>query len=205
MTAMANHDLAHRAIREALNDEATVKEILEDAGAAFESHLIAKDENGELDIAEVKDAVEQTKQLLKHLRAFLTEQPTAQPTANDQAASAASAVSAQEGRDLADRLEELAIEVVGSASDPQDWITTLAYQLSRLARQARENYERLLPAEGKTPTAAQGVAIARFVRSRSAGQATITLGVLGLPDNFIHVRFPDGHEGGIDPEGRTST
>jgi hypothetical protein len=202
MTAMANHDLAHRAIREALNDEATVKEILEDAGAAFESHLIAKDEDGELDIAEVKDAVEQTKQLLKHLRAFLTEQPTAQPTANDQAASA---VSAQEGRDLADRLEELAIEVVGRASDPQDWITTLAYQLSRLARQARENYERLLPAEGKTPTAAQGVAIARFVRSRSAGQATITLGVLGLPDNFIHVRFPDGHEGGIDPEGRTST
>ncbi len=109
---------------------------------------------------------------------------------------------------LDERLEALAITVVRRSSTPGDWINDLAQELCGLARQARENYERLLPPEGETPTVAQGVALARFLRSRlgqPGGQATITRGGLGLPEHFVHVRFAGGYEGGIDRDGRVST
>jgi hypothetical protein len=113
------------------------------------------------------------------------------------------------GRDLADRLEGLAREVSDRTNGAEDdWIAALALQLSELGRDARENYERLLPAEGDIPTAAQGVALARFLRSRlreSGSYATVTRGGLGLPDTYLHIQFPDGYEGGIDREGRLST
>ncbi|HEV3071852.1 MAG TPA: hypothetical protein VGY76_10565 [Solirubrobacteraceae bacterium] len=112
------------------------------------------------------------------------------------------------GGDLADRLEGLAREVSYRTNGAEDWITTLALQLSELGRDARENYERLLPAEGDIPTAAQGVALARFLRWRlreSGSYATVTRGDLGLPDTYLHIQFPDGYEGGIDREGRLST
>jgi hypothetical protein len=109
---------------------------------------------------------------------------------------------------LDERLEALAITVAGHSSTPGDWIDDLAHQLCAFARESRENYELLLPPEGETPTAAQGVALARFLRSRfgeRCGQATITRGGLGLPDHFVHVLFPDGYQGGIDREGNVST
>jgi hypothetical protein len=64
--------------------------------------------------------------------------------------------------------------------------------------------------DGQHPTGAQGLALAKFLRSqfrdRMCAAAHVYRGGVGLPDDYLHVVFPhSGYEGGIDPEGRTST
>lgn len=85
-----------------------------------------------------------------------------------------------------------------------------AYTLSEWADAVDQLYARL--DEGKVPTNAQGVALARFLRPSFADDAdpgyrhaTVMRGGMGLPDDYIAVSLPDGYVGGIDREGRTST
>lgn len=110
--------------------------------------------------------------------------------------------------ELPDALDALALETLNRSTTPGDWAGELAQQLCMLATQARENYLRLLPADGPPPTAAQGVALARLLRSRfdqPNGQATVIRGGIDLPHDYVHVLFPDGYEAGIDPQGTVST
>lgn len=84
-----------------------------------------------------------------------------------------------------------------------------AYTLSEWADAVDQLYARL--DEGKVPTNAQGVALARFLGNgfrnaeRRFAWANVALGGAGLPDSYLHVRMGDGYEGGIDREGRVST
>jgi hypothetical protein len=61
------------------------------------------------------------------------------------------------------------------------------------------------------PSNAQALALGRFLRSKFAAHdpiqriAYVTRGGAGLSDDYLHVRFGDGYEGGIDREGRVST
>jgi hypothetical protein len=114
-----------------------------------------------------------------------------------------------DSRELPDVLVELAGDVLmrGDATG-ESWFAEHARQLNTLAEQAREQYARLLPANGEIPTSAQGVALARFLRPHlrdGRGCATVCRGAVGLPDSYVYVRLDDGYEGGIDREGRVST
>jgi hypothetical protein len=122
---------------------------------------------------------------------------------------------------LDERLEHLAREfaTIGSRecepgfepanlAELRAFVRDHACSLAGFATQVREEYERV---HGRTigdriPTPAQGVALARFMQTLAIhGQVTITLGGAGLPGDYLHVRFHDGYEGGIDPDGRVST
>ena len=114
-----------------------------------------------------------------------------------------------DSRELPDLLGELAGDVLvrGDATG-EPWFAEHAHQLNTLAEQAREQYARLLPANGEIPTIAQGVALAHFLRPHlrdGRGCATVCCGAAGLPDSYVYVRLDDGYEGGIDREGRVST
>lgn len=82
--------------------------------------------------------------------------------------------------------------------------------LADFARELEENYAPLSTG-GEIPSNAQAIALGRFLRSRFAAHdvmqriAYVTRGGAGLPDDYVHVRFGDGFEGGIDREGRVST
>lgn len=82
-------------------------------------------------------------------------------------------------------------------------------RLEQLAHQAEDQYERVAPASGEVPTPAQGITLARLLRSRlrdPSDYATVSLGdVIALPDGYIAVRFKDGFEAGIDRDGVASS
>jgi hypothetical protein len=114
---------------------------------------------------------------------------------------------------LDERLAALAMQFLtqaedGSATTEQHAQFRLAQveSLSDFARQIEVEYARLTAHE--IPTCAQGLALARFLaphlRDRSIG-AHVCRGGQGLPEDYLHVRFTDGYEGGIAPDGRTST
>ena len=89
--------------------------------------------------------------------------------------------------------------------DLAEWIDRLV----NVAGELEEGYIKL-DTEGDVPTVAQGVALARFLRPHFQGDvshraAFVARGGAGLGDNYLHVRFNDGYEGGIDKTGRTST
>lgn len=118
---------------------------------------------------------------------------------------------------LHERLNALAVEIdklgdeLGERSIPggaaaREYATVVA----ELAQECERDYVRL-ESEGDTPTIAQGVALARFLRphfrpqSSVAPVANVSRGGAGLPADYLYVRFADGYEGGIAPDGRTST
>jgi hypothetical protein len=114
---------------------------------------------------------------------------------------------------LDERLAALAMQFLtksedASASAPQlaAFLRAHVESLSDLARQLEEEYARLTTHE--IPTGAQGLALARFLaphlRDMSIG-AHVCRGGKGLPEDYLHVRFTDGYEGGIAPDGATST
>lgn len=193
---MAKNELIYSAVAEALHSENTAEEILIDVSTAFESHFIGQSEEREPDTAQILAALGECRKLEGYLTAFLAG--SARPNSEDEHA------------DLPTRLNALARQVIArSPEGAPNWITSLAQQLSTLGDDARENYERLLPPEGETPTAAQGVALARFLRSRlrdSGSHARVARGTgILLPEGFLHVVFDDGYEGGIDRDGQVST
>jgi hypothetical protein len=61
------------------------------------------------------------------------------------------------------------------------------------------------------PNHAQALALGRFLRGHFQSErvecriAHVTRGGMGLNDSYLGVRFGDGYEGGIAPDGSTST
>jgi hypothetical protein len=113
---------------------------------------------------------------------------------------------------LTDSLAALASWLLDTSPDLRTGIVfrdSLIDCLARLSHQAEENYERISPATGETPTAAQGLALAQLLRSRlraPSDYATVSLGgVISLPDGYVAVRFSDRFEAGIDRDGATSS
>jgi hypothetical protein len=113
---------------------------------------------------------------------------------------------------LPEAIAQLALSITmtpGVTRGEQAWLNNLIERLGELADQATTEYERVRPVEGDSPTAAQGVALATFLRSRLQHPdeyATVSLGSpAGMLPNYVLVRFSDGYEGGIDREGRVST
>jgi hypothetical protein len=114
---------------------------------------------------------------------------------------------------LDERLAALAMQFLAQSKDASATAPQLAAflhaqveSLSDLAGQLEDEYARLTTHE--IPTCAQGLALARFLaphlRDMSIG-AHVCRGGQGLPSDYLHVRFTDGYEGGIAPDGRTST
>lgn len=115
---------------------------------------------------------------------------------------------------LDERLAALAMQFRTQAEDagataPQhaEFLRSRLASLSHFVQQLEEDYALLTTEE--IPTCAQGLALARFLRPtfRDIGiGAHVCRGGLGLPDDYLHVRrLSDGYEGGIAPDGRTST
>jgi hypothetical protein len=114
---------------------------------------------------------------------------------------------------LDERLAALAMQFLEQAEDadasaPQHaaFLSTHVESLTDFARQLREEYTRLTAEE--IPTCAQGLALARFLRPAFRDKrvgAHVCRGGQGLPEDYLHVRLSDGYEGGIAPDGRTST
>jgi len=77
--------------------------------------------------------------------------------------------------------------------------------LTGIAGDLEEEYVRLTV--GEVPTCAQGLALARFLRPafRARTGAYVCRAGLGLPEDYLHVRLADGYEGGIAPDGATTT
>jgi hypothetical protein len=116
-----------------------------------------------------------------------------------------------------------AVELAGALAALASWLscttastrTTTVFRdsvvdrLAQLAHQAEDQYERVAPASGEVPTPAQGITLARLLRSRlrdPSDYATVSLGdVIALPDGYIAVRFKDGFEAGIDRDGVASS
>ena len=112
---------------------------------------------------------------------------------------------------LEKRLMTLAMQMNNHAMEKNmaslsDYATTLA----DFAHQLENEYVRVT-GDTQVPTTAQGIALARFLRptfnSGAPGDrhARVSRGGAGLGDDYIHVVLPDGYEGGIDRDGRTST
>lgn len=120
---------------------------------------------------------------------------------------------------LEDRLDSLARTFLGKAWENEAepvlaaFLRDHAYSLSEFAQQVREEYERVAgEPEEEIPTNAQGIALARFLRPAFRDNvhpglrtAHVARGGAGLPEHYLHVVLPDGYEGGIDRDGRTST
>lgn len=118
-----------------------------------------------------------------------------------------------------DRLDALAQQFVSRAwredTPPAErqYLLDHAASLTEFAQQVRDEYVRAAGNRGPEdiPTVAQGVALAHFLRGHfrhadpTKRLAHVSRGSLGLPADFLHVRFGDGYEGGIAPDGRTST
>lgn len=121
---------------------------------------------------------------------------------------------------MEDRLDSLARQFLSEAWS-QDiteaalraYLRDHAALLAELARQVRDDYVRVSGRREPEdmPTVAQGVSLARFLRGHFRHSdpmqrlAYVTHGSAGLPKDFLHVRLGDGYEGGIAPDGRTST
>ncbi len=120
---------------------------------------------------------------------------------------------------LEDRLDVLAemfrekVREEASIEELKEYLGDHACSLVEFARQVREEYVRVAGGREleEVPTTAQGVALARFLRGHFRHTdplmrlAHVTRGGAGLPGDYLHVRFLDGYEGGIDPRGNTST
>lgn len=116
---------------------------------------------------------------------------------------------------LAHAAEELYRESHATYTDTgvHSYLRDTAAALAEFAQQCEDEYVRVhgRDDESVVPTVAQGVALAWFIRSRKLtvnGKhigVTVALGGAGLPDTYLHVRFSDGYEGGIDPDGKVST
>lgn len=97
------------------------------------------------------------------------------------------------------------------AREMADFLRDHAYTLAEWSDAIRELYARLDEPKGEIPTNAQAIALGNFLRGHfrsddvSSRYANVSRGGAGLGDSYLHVRFGDGYEGGIDPEGRTST
>jgi hypothetical protein len=118
---------------------------------------------------------------------------------------------------LEDRLDALAIQFSETAwnedmSEQQlrAYLRDHAYSLCEFAEQVRDEYVRA-DAEGKVPTNAQGIAIARVIRGRWAGDIDYNVTV-GREMSFdggksprIGFHFVDGFTGGIAPDGSVNT
>jgi hypothetical protein len=93
----------------------------------------------------------------------------------------------------------------------REFLRDHAYSLGGFANQVRDEYVRTAGnEEDEIPTAAQGVALARFLRPQFRdgvrdAYATVSRGGFDLPTGYIVVRLPDGYTGGIARDGRTST
>jgi hypothetical protein len=114
--------------------------------------------------------------------------------------------------EIADALAELAAWVSRTAVRTRTtdvFRDSLVQRLAKLSHQAETDYVRIAPANGDTPTLAQGLALAQLLRSRlrdPSDHATVGLGdVLSLPDGYITVRFNGGFEAGIARDGATSS
>lgn len=111
---------------------------------------------------------------------------------------------------IEDILADIAVHCLNVAdSDGNPPMETMAHELSALALDVQDNYV-YLARSGDTPTVAQGVALSRLLRGSldpaSRGSALITTGgSMGLPHNYLAVRFTDGYQAGISPEGEIST
>ena len=97
----------------------------------------------------------------------------------------------------------------GAESIPalREYLRDHAASLAEFARQVRDEYERVVGDE-EVPTNAQGIALARFLRSAFRDKtigAAVSRGSAGLPDDYVYVRLTDGYEAGIAPDGRVST
>lgn len=120
---------------------------------------------------------------------------------------------------IEDRLDALVHQFVSkawredTAPAERQYLLDHAASLAEFAEQVRDEYVRIAGSRDPEdiPTAAQGVALARFLRGHFRHTdpmkrlAYVTRGSIGLSEDFLHVRFGDGYEGGIDPSGRTST
>jgi hypothetical protein len=120
---------------------------------------------------------------------------------------------------LEDRLDALVHQFVSKAwredttPGERQYLLDHAASLAEFAEQVREEYVRVAGSREPQdiPTLAQGVALAWFLRGHFRHPdpmkrlAYVTRGSVGLPEDFLHVRFGDGYEGGIAPDGRTST
>lgn len=116
---------------------------------------------------------------------------------------------------LHERLTALATQMYEKAweLDPASGLPPMrdfATAVSEFANVCEKEYVRLSD-DDETPTVAQGVALARFLRSHfrrddvSSRYANVARGGAGLSDTYLHVRFGDGFEGGIAPDGSVST
>jgi len=117
-----------------------------------------------------------------------------------------------QARELADSLAALAMSLSSTSSSTRATTVfrdSIADRFAELAHQAEDQYARIHPASGETPTPAQGLTLARLLRSRlrnPSDSATVSLGdVFALPDGYIAVRFSDGFEAGVDRDGVASS
>jgi hypothetical protein len=106
-------------------------------------------------------------------------------------------------RTLYERMNDLALAVYERDE-------TLAREIAELAQEMDENYV-LVDVEGDVPTNAQGIALARVIRSRWAGDIDYNVTV-GREMSFganktqrIGFQFVDGYTGGIAPDGSVNT
>lgn len=120
-------------------------------------------------------------------------------------------------RNLAIAMSDRGSERIDSADERSDvdrelielraWLQDHAYSLSEWADAVEQLYARL--DEGEVVTNAQGVSLARFLRSHFRADpltnATVTLGGMGLSTDYLLVRMADGYTGGIAQNGDTST
>lgn len=114
---------------------------------------------------------------------------------------------------LDERLAALAMQFRTQAEDagataPQhaEFLRSHVASLADFVQQLEDEYARLTTEE--IPTCAQGLALAQFLRPafRDTGiGAHVWRAGLDLPDDYLYVRLSDGYEGGIAPDGRTST
>jgi hypothetical protein len=106
-------------------------------------------------------------------------------------------------RTLYERMNNLALAVY-------EHDTELAQQLAEMAEELDENY---VPAdaEGDAPTNAQGIALARVIRGRWAGDIDYNvtvgreMGFSASKSRRVGFWFVDGFTGGIAPDGRVNT
>jgi hypothetical protein len=111
-------------------------------------------------------------------------------------------------RALAEEFQRVAWERDARAGD--EFLRDHAASLCEFAAQADEEYVRV-GGDDEIPTTAQGVALARFLRGFMRGpkgpraHALVSRAGAGLPEDYLHVRMDDGYEGGIAPDGATST
>jgi hypothetical protein len=94
-----------------------------------------------------------------------------------------------------------------AAAEYVSYFSERASALSALAREVDEEYVPLTQ-DGEVPTVAQGVALARFLRPAFRDKCTgafVCRAGHGTPEDYVFVRLTDGYEGGIAPDGRTST